>query len=147
MDEGQSNLIVKGEPISLPPGYGPRHMTITTKFPEGKQKVYVVNELKPFISIFDFDEDSGTLKDHGEVETMPVDMPGQAAAEIALHPNEKWLYCSNRVVNCINCTNGSMIVYKVHDDGWLEKSQVSLPYMISELYYIILHLINIFPAK
>ena len=109
-------------------------MTLTTKFPEGKQKVYVVNELKPFISIFDFDEDSGKLKNHGEVETMPVDMADQAAAEIALHPNEKWLYCSNRVVNCVNCTNGSMIVYKVHDDGWLEKSQVSLNYIIGIPY-------------
>ena len=115
---------MKGDPTLLPPGYGPRHMTITSKFPAGQQKVYVVNELKPFISIFKFDDNSGKLTEHGEVETMPSNMPGQAAAEIALHPNENWLYCSNRVVDCVNCTNGSMIVYEVLPDGNLQKIQV-----------------------
>ena len=110
----------------MPPGYGPRHMTITSKFPHVKQRVYVVNELKSFISIFKFDEASGNLEDQGVVETMPSNLPGQAAAEIALHPNEKWLYCSNRVVDCNNCTNGSMLVYKVLEDGNLEKFQVGI---------------------
>ena len=126
---GESIRITKVDPTLLPPGYGPRHMTITTKMSNGQQTVYVVNELKPIISIFKFDNESGKLLNFGEVETMPSTLKGQAAAEIALHPTEKWLYCSNRVVDCVNCTNGSMIIYKVQENGNLEKIQVFLMFL------------------
>ena len=126
---GESIRITKVDPTLLPPGYGPRHMTITTNMSNGQQTVYVVNELKPIISIFKFDNESGKLLNFGEVETMPSTLKGQAAAEIALHPTEKWLYCSNRVVDCVNCTNGSMIIYKVQENGNLEKIQVFLMFL------------------
>ena len=128
----EGNRIIKLEPTTLPPGYGPRHMAITTKNAHSQQFAYVLNELKSFISIFKFDEKSGKLSGLGEVEMMPANLKAQSAAGIDLHPTEKWLYCSNRVCNpadcgyvdCNNCTNGSMIVYKVQKNGQLEKIQV-----------------------
>ena len=118
MDKG-SNKIVKADPpfTELPPGFGPRHMTVTTGFPAGNQRVYVINELQSYISVFVLDEQSGKLEGQGTVETMPPNISGQNGAEIALHPNEKWLYCSNR-------GNGAILVYTVLDDGNLENIQV-----------------------
>ena len=102
----------------LPPGYGPRHMTISTRFGEDQQRAYVINELEPYISIFRFNEKSGILEYQGTVETMPKNASKKpAGAEIALHPNEQWLYCSSR-------GEGAVIVYKVLEDGNLEKIQV-----------------------
>ena len=96
-------------------------MTVTTRFPQGEQRVYVVNELQSYIAIFQLDEDFGTLLDQGVVETMPANMPGQAGAEIGLHPSQNWLYCSNRDNNG---GNGAILVYDVLADGNLEKIQV-----------------------
>ena len=98
-------------------------MTSTTRFPEGEQRVYVINELQPFIYIFKFDEEFGILRDQGTVHT--INKPGQAGAELALHPNEHWLYCSNRV---LDGSGGSILVYKVLEDGNLENIQVCLLY-------------------
>ena len=118
IDNGSINIVKADPPFTeLPPGFGPRHMTLTTRFPKSKQRVYVINELQSYISIFELDDESGRLESQGIVETMPPNISGQNGAEIALHPNEKWLYCSNR-------GNGAIIVYKVLDDGNLEKIQV-----------------------
>ena len=118
----ETKEIVKDDPTFLPPGFGPRHMTATTRFPEGEQRVYVINELQPYISIFKFDEAFGILRDQGVVYT--INKPGQAGAELALHPNEQWLYCSNRV---LDGSGGSIIFYEVDKvDGNLEIIQVWL---------------------
>merc|ERR1712018_189538 len=115
----ETKEIVKGDPTFLPPGFGPRHMTATTTFPKGQQRVYVINELQPHIYIFMLDEATGILRDQGVVDT--INAPGQAGAELALHPSEHWLYCSNR---CPDGGDGSIIVYKVLEDGNLENIQV-----------------------
>jgi 6-phosphogluconolactonase (cycloisomerase 2 family) len=94
-------------------------MTATTTFPEGEQRVYVINELQPYIYIFKLDDTFGILRDQGTVHT--VHRPGQAGAELALHPTERWLYCSNRV---LDGSGGSILVYKVLMDGNLENIQV-----------------------
>jgi len=41
----------------------------------------------------------------------------QAAAEVEIHPNGKWIYFSNRMI-------GSVIAYEVQDDGNLKFLQV-----------------------
>ena len=115
-------MIIKSSygPTSLPPGWGPRHMTMTTRFQsEEKQIAYVINELEPFISIFVFDEETGNLQDLGVIET--INASGSSGAEIMLHPNEQWLYCSNRNTKG---ENGAVLVYHVLEDGNLENVQV-----------------------
>ena len=122
MNDGTTR-IVREDPTILPPGFGPRHMTITTRYFETQQqqRVYVINELQPFISIFRLDEDSGRLIEQGMVETVSSDTQGHAGAEIALHPSESWLYCSNRESLI---ANGAILVYTILEDGNLEKIQV-----------------------
>ena len=70
-------------------------MTIATNYgPNVEPRVYVINGLQPFISIFAFDESAGILRDVGVMPT--VNAPGSMGAEIMVHPNGQWLYCSNR---------------------------------------------------
>lgn len=104
----------------LPPGWGPRHMTISKNFgPDVEPRVYVINELKPFISIFAFDERTGILRDVGVMPT--IDTPGSAGAEIMVHPNGQWLYCSNRDTSG---AGGQILVYSIFKDGNIGLVQV-----------------------
>jgi len=104
----------------LPPGWGPRHMAIATNYgPNVEPRVYVINELQPFISIFAFDEGTGILRDVGVMPT--VNAPGSAGAEIIVHPNGQWLYCSNRDTSG---AKGAILVYRIMPNGNLEEVQV-----------------------
>jgi len=104
----------------LPPGWGPRHMTLAARYAPGAEpRIYVINELKPFISIFAIDEETGILRDVGVMET--INSPGSAGAEITVHPNGHWLYCSNRDTSG---AKGAILVYNILPDGNLEEVQV-----------------------
>ena len=102
-------------------------MVITTKL-EGGQKAYVYNEKQPYITVFDVDSKSGALKQRYSVKTLPIEYypdpdPSDLGsyrhgAEIALHPSEKWLYVSHRG------GAGSIIVFKVLENGFLVRKQV-----------------------
>ena len=95
-------------------------MTIATNYgPSAEPRVYVINELQPFISIFAFDEGTGILRDVGVMPT--VNAPGSAGAEIVVHPNGQWLYCSNRDTSG---AKGAILVYKILSNGNLEEVQV-----------------------
>ena len=100
-------------------------MTITTRIKQAPQKAYVLNEAKSFISMFDVDETTGKLTNQQDVETLPAEMAmetGEYGAEISLHPTESWLYVSHR-------GTGSMIVYKVLNNGDLKRLQVNINYI------------------
>lgn len=95
-------------------------MTITTNIRGFPQKAYVINEKQPFVTIFEVDETTGKLTQQYSVETLPADSfsnAGEYGAEVALHPNEKWLYVSHR-------GTGSIIVFEVLEDGLLKRIQV-----------------------
>ena len=101
-------------------------MTITTRMKQAPQKAYVLNEAKSFISMFDVDEATGKLTNQRDVETLPAEMAmktGEYGAEIALHPNESWLYVSHR-------GTGSMIVYNVLNNGDLKRLEVTINYSL-----------------
>ena len=127
MDE--NNQITKANPsfttLGMPANSSydpvkPRHMTITTKMKHSPQKAYVLYEAKLSISMFKVDETTGKLTNEKEVETLPKKMAmetGEHGAEIALHPSESWLYISHR-------GTGSIIVYKVLDNGDLKRLEV-----------------------
>jgi 6-phosphogluconolactonase len=77
----------------LSPGAGPRHVTFS---PNGKF-VYVVSELNSTVTAFSYDPAKGSLQSIQVVSTLPSDFHGRNdTAEIAVHPNGKWLYASNR---------------------------------------------------
>lgn len=79
--------------VKLAPGAGPRHVTFT---PSGKF-VYVVSELNNTVTAFSYNIDKGTFHEFQIISTLPADFTGRNDdAEIAVHPNGKWLFASNR---------------------------------------------------
>ena len=95
-------------------------MALATNYgPDVEPRVYVINELQPFISIFEFETWTGILRDVGVVPT--VNAPGSAGAEIIVHPRQQMLYCSNRDTSG---AKGAILVYNILPDGNLEMVQV-----------------------
>ena len=98
-------------------------MAITSML-EGDQKAYVLNEKQPYITVFNVDSTTGALTQKYSIKTLPIehyhnqiDPIGEYGAEVALHPNEKWLYVSHR-------GTGSIITYRVLENGFLVQKQV-----------------------
>ncbi|HVU17176.1 MAG TPA: lactonase family protein [Candidatus Didemnitutus sp.] len=79
--------------IATTPGAGPRHGAFSA---EGKF-LYVVNELNATVTTYARDAATGALSGVQTVGTLPTDFHGtNTCAEIAVHPNGKFLYASNR---------------------------------------------------
>ena len=79
-------------------GGGPRHFV----FSPNQQYAYSVNELNSTITAFSYDDASGGLTNIQTITTLPDDFDGNnSCAEIAIHPNGKFLYASNRGHNSI----------------------------------------------
>jgi len=98
----------KGEPDLRQPlrvksraGSGPRHAAFN---PNGKV-LYVDNEMTNTVSVFNVDSNTGGLTEVQNISTLPEGMGshGSRTAEIACHPNGKWLYVSNRGHDSIVC--------------------------------------------
>ena len=94
------------------PGAGPRHVSF---HPNGKW-LYCINELDNTLVLLDFDAGSGKLKEIQTINTLPEGYKETSyTAEIAIHPNGKFLYGSNRghnstVVCKIDQKNGRLSV-------------------------------------
>jgi 6-phosphogluconolactonase len=77
----------------LKAGSGPRHAVF---FQKGKF-VFAVSELASTATSFAYDMKRGTLKEIGTASTLPPGFSGRNdVAEVAVHPNGKFLYVSNR---------------------------------------------------
>lgn len=94
LDPASAKLTPNDPPYAqAPAGFGPRHMV----FGKGSKYAYVINELKPFVSVFEHDASNGSLKHLTDVPTLPDDFREEnSGAEIRLHPSGKFLYTSNR---------------------------------------------------
>jgi 6-phosphogluconolactonase len=78
---------------ALTPGAGPRHMT----FHPDSRFAYVINELNSTITAYAYDAQSGALSERQTISTLPEHFDGlNTTAEIAVHPNGKYVYASNR---------------------------------------------------
>jgi 6-phosphogluconolactonase len=83
--------------IAIAAGSGPRHMAFA---PDGKF-VYVMTEMTDSILAFSYDGKGGA-KQIQTISAVPADFTGEkSGAEIAVHPNGKFLYASNRNHNSI----------------------------------------------
>ena len=83
--------------IKLPPGSGPRHMTI---HPNGKL-LFIANELSSCVSVVQL-LDNGNFKITESVSTLPADfLRANTCADIHLSPEGNFLYVSNRGMNSI----------------------------------------------
>ncbi len=102
------------EYLQLSPGSGPRHMA----FHKNKQFVFVLNELNYEVVSCLYDSSNGKLTIIDQHKTIDDNFKGEnTSAAIHIHPNGKYLYCSNRGENSIS-------VFKIKEDGKLSKVQV-----------------------
>lgn len=95
--------------VKAPPGAGPRHLIF---HPNGKH-VYVINELKNSVTLFDYAASSGTLAERQTLSTLPADFAGKSyCADLKITPNGRFLYGTNR-------GHDSIATYGIGDDGRL----------------------------
>lgn len=93
---------------ALRPGAGPRHLA----FHPGGRFAYVANELDSTVTAFAWRSRRGVLEEIRTVSTLPEGATGQNfPAEIAVHPDGRFLYVSNRghdslAVFTLDCSNG-----------------------------------------
>ena len=94
LDAATAQLAPADPPFAtVAPGAGPRHLTFSR---DGKY-VYVVNEMASSITVFRYAAKTAAMRKVQTISTLPADFSGNnTAAEIALHPNGKFLYASNR---------------------------------------------------
>ena len=79
--------------VSVKPGSGPRHLAI---HPNGRF-VYVLNEIASTLNVFDYEPQSGKLKELQSMPMLPEDFKGQnTCAEVQVHPSGRFVYASNR---------------------------------------------------
>ncbi len=85
--------ILKDSALTLKPGSGPRHTT----FSADGHNAYVINELNSTLSVFDVAAKVGTFSEIQSLSTLPADFTGNnSTAEVVIHPNQKFVYGSNR---------------------------------------------------
>ncbi len=103
--------------VSVEAGHGPRHIIFDSK----KTHAYLINELKPLVSVFTHDPANGDLKLIQTVPTLPTDFKKQTTgAEVRLAPSGKFLYTSNRGDNSIQ-------VYAIDPDKGTLRQIQSVP--------------------
>jgi len=79
--------------MAVRPGSGPRHLAW---HPNGRV-VYAIQELSNAVIAFSWDDKRGVLDELQTIATLPSDFKGtNTAGEIAVHPNGRFLYASNR---------------------------------------------------
>jgi 6-phosphogluconolactonase len=85
--------------VKAAPGAGPRHFAY---HPKGKF-AYVCNEMASTATAYRYNAAKGSLDEIQTVSILPkgVNAPNNSAAEIAVHPNGRFLYASNRGHNSI----------------------------------------------
>lgn len=89
-----ARLIANDPPFySAIPGSGPRNLT----FHPNRRWAYSINEILSTLDGLRWDHASGTLTRFQNISTLPADFHGpNAAATVAVHPNGRFLYASNR---------------------------------------------------
>ena len=79
--------------VALEPGSGPRHLAL---HPSGHY-AYVICELTSNIAAFKWNASAGTLRQFQHISTLPLSFTAaNTTAEIAVHPNGRFVYGSNR---------------------------------------------------
>jgi 6-phosphogluconolactonase len=79
--------------VATKSGSGPRHLSF---HPNGRW-AYLSAEMGNTLTAYAYDSASGVLREIQSESTLPKDFSGQStAAEVAVHPNGKFVFCSNR---------------------------------------------------
>ncbi len=79
--------------LATAPGSGPRHLS----FGASGGSAYAINELGNTVVVYSYDPSKGLLAERQSVSVLPSGFKGAAsAAEVAVHPNGRFLYASCR---------------------------------------------------
>lgn len=98
------------------PGAGPRHFA----FGKDGRFAYVNDELDNTVVAYAVDEEHGALTAIQTLSSLPEGYKGNShSAGIAVHPNGRWLYVSNR-------GHDSLAVFEIGKDGTLKPVEVKL---------------------
>ncbi len=118
LDPASGKLVPNEPPFSkVVPGHGPRHIV----FDQSSKHAYVINELKPLVSVYAHDSKTGNLTLIEELPTIPADFTKETTgAEIHLASSGKFLYTSNR-------GNDSIQVYSVDGETGKLKQIQNIP--------------------
>ena len=96
LDANTARLTPNEPPFAtVPPGAGSRHLAFSR---DGKM-VFVINEINLTVTTFRYDAVNATLTPIQNISTLPENHPATAndsCAEIAVSPNGKFVYASNR---------------------------------------------------
>jgi 6-phosphogluconolactonase len=112
LDSSSAHLVLSpGSSAKAPAGAGPRHIAIQA----GGKVMYVNNEMGGSVTSYAIDAKTGGLKPIQTISTLPEGVPAASnrTAEIAIHPNGKWLYVSNR-------GDDSMAIFSISATGGME---------------------------
>lgn len=100
----------KASDVKIEQGFGPRHFTFNKK----GNKLYVMNEMKAYVSVFRYKNNTSTLVQ--EINTNADDFKGEdGGADIHLSNDGKFLYTTNRG------TANELAIFKVKCNGKLKK--------------------------
>jgi 6-phosphogluconolactonase len=111
-DQEKGRLSPNESPLAATkPGAGPRHLAI---HPDGKRALGI-NELDFTVTAYELNDEAGKLKELSTVSALAegVSRDGVSGAEIAVHPNGKFLYASLRGVD-------EIVVFKIGDGGEMD---------------------------
>jgi 6-phosphogluconolactonase len=94
LDAVRAELAAGTPPFTVTaPGAGPRHFV----YADGGRRAYAINEIDNTIVAYDYHAADGSLTPKQVIRTVPADFTAYTkTAELALHPNGKFLYGSNR---------------------------------------------------
>jgi 6-phosphogluconolactonase len=104
LNASEATVVANNPPsIAIKPGAGPRHIAL---HPNNKF-AYVINELNSTLTVLSWDKDTGRLRMLQNISTLPADFKGtNYPAEVAVHPNGKFVFGSNR-------GHDSVVIYAV----------------------------------
>jgi 6-phosphogluconolactonase len=92
----ETGVLTPQDPPSVsidPADAGPRHFTFA---PNGKFG-YVLSEMSGIVTAFTWDAATGRLRQIQSIKSLPLNFAGRNnSGEIAVHPNGRFLYSSNR---------------------------------------------------
>lgn len=104
------------------PGMGPRHMA----FSPNEKFAYVINELKPAVSVFSHDAKTGKLQSIQTISSVADNQSGEISpAEILTDKTGKFVYASNRgpgtiAVFSVDQTTGKLTRIQIAETGLVE---------------------------
>jgi 6-phosphogluconolactonase len=97
--------------VAASPGAGPRHFAPHAS----NDALFLMNELSSTVTSYAWDPAAGTLHKRGEVSTLSDGFTGEnTTAEVAVHPNGRFVYGSNR-------GNDSIAAFRVAADRTLTR--------------------------